>query len=129
LTSGLELTASTGGNGGSSSINAAYVATITDYAKEHIQLNPEGGTLSNAFSGSGSLPSSSISIRDPKGNYASVYRGISGKSKVTTWNYDWNTYYPYSSTAGSGVGAWLSLTANNAYSISGGSYSSNIPLF
>ena len=125
LTSGLELSASTGGNDGSSSMSVAYGATVADYAKEHIQLNPGDGTLSNAFSGSGSLPDSSISTSDTKGNYAKVYRSISGKSGTTKWNYDWSTYKPTSSTAGSGVGAWLSLTASNAYSISGGSYSSN----
>ena len=124
LTSGLELTASTGGNDGSSSTNVRYGATIDDYNHEHIQLNPEDGSLSNAYSGSGSLPYSSISTSDTKGNYAQVYRSISGKPVTTKWNYDWSTYKPTSS-AGSGVGAWLSLTASNAYSISGGSCSSN----
>ena len=106
-------------------MNVRYGATVDDYNYEHIQLNPEDNTLSNAFSGSGSLPSSSISTSDAKGNYAQVYRSISGKPVTTKWNYDWSTYKPTSSTAGSGVGAWLSLTASNAYSISGGSYSSN----
>lgn len=58
LTSVLELSASTGGNDGSSSTNVVYGATVDDYANEHIGLNPEESTLSNAFSGSGSLPSS-----------------------------------------------------------------------
>jgi hypothetical protein len=125
LTSGLELTASTGGNDGSSSTHVVYGATVDDYANEHIGLNPEDGALSNAFSGSGSLPSSSIGISDTKGNYATVSRSISGKSGTTKWNYDWSTYKPTSSTAGSGVGARLSLTASNAYSIYGSGYASN----
>ena len=124
LASGLQLSTSIGGNDGSSSMNVRYGATIDDYNYEHIQLNPTDNTLSNAFSGSGSLPSGSISISDTKGNYAQAYRSISGKSGTTKWNYDWNTYKPTSS-AGSGVGAWVSLTASNAYSISGGSYASN----
>jgi len=123
-TSGLELSASTGGNGGSSSTNVRYGATIEDYANEHIHLNPGDGTLSNTFSGSGSLPYTSISTSDTKGNYAQVFRSVSGESVTTKWNYDWSTYKPTSS-AGNGVGAWLSLTASNAYSILGGSYSYN----
>lgn len=125
LTSGLELSASTGGNDGSSSTMVVYGANVDDYANEHIGLNPGDGMLSNAFSGTGNLPSSSIGIRDAKGNYAYVSRSVSGKPVTTKWKYDWNTYRPTSSTAGSGVGAWLSLTASNAYSISGGSSSSN----
>jgi hypothetical protein len=125
MTSGLELSASTGGNEGSSSTMVVYGATVDDYAKEHIGLSPEDGTLSNAFSGSGSLHYGSISKSDGKGNYAQVYREISGKPRTTEWSYDWKTYKTTSSTAGPGVGAWLSLTASNAYSISGGSYSSN----
>jgi hypothetical protein len=125
LTSGLKLSASTGGNHGSSSTHVVYGSTIDDYANEHIGLNPGDGTLSNAFSGSGSLPSSSISKSDTKGNYVCVYRSVSGKSGTTTWNYDWSTYTPTSSTAGSGVGATLTLTANNAYSIYGRGYASN----
>jgi hypothetical protein len=124
LASGMELSISIGGNDGSSSMNVHYGAMFDDYNYEHIQLNPADNTLSNAFSGSGSLPSGSISISDTKGNYAQAYRSISGKSGTTKWNYDWNTYKPTSS-AGSGVGAWVSLTASNAYSISGGSYASN----
>ncbi|MCX6674515.1 MAG: hypothetical protein NTY37_12140 [Methanothrix sp.] len=125
LTSGLELSASTGGNDGSSSTNVVYGATVDDYANEHIGLNPGEATLSNAFSGSGSLPLSAISKSDTKGNYVSVSRSVSGKSGTTTWNYDWSTYTPYSSTAGYGVGANLWLTANNAYSIYGGGSASN----
>lgn len=125
LTSGLELTASTGSNEGSSSTHVVYGATVDDYAHEHIGLNPGEAMLSNSFSGSGSLPSNSISKSDSKGNYVSVSRSVSGKSGTTIWKYDWNTYLPYSSTAGSGVGANLLLTANNAYSISGSGYASN----
>ncbi len=126
LTSGLKLSASTGSNHGSSSTHVVYGSTIDDYANEHIGLNPGDGTLSNSFSGSGSLPSSSISKRDAKGNYVYVSRSVSGKSRTTTWNYDWSTNTPTSSTAGSGVGARLTLTANNAYSIYGSGYASNI---
>ena len=125
LTSGLELSASTGGNDGNSATHVVYGSTVDDYANEHIGLNPGDATLSNSFSGSGSLPSSSISKSDTKGNYVSVSRSVSGKSGTTTWNYDWSTYAPTSSTAGSGVGATLTLTANNAYSIYGGGYASN----
>ena len=125
MTSGLELSASTGGNEGSSSTMVVFGATVDDYANEHIGLSPEDGTLSNCFKGTGSLPYGSISKSDGNGNYAQVYRRISGKPIATEWSYDWKTYKTTSSTAGSGVGAWLSLTASNAYSISGGSYSSN----
>ena len=121
LTSGLELTASTGGNGGSSSTNVVYGATIDDYANEHIGLNPGEGTLSNAFSGSGSLPFGSIGITDAKKDSATVYRSVSGKPGVTSWNYDWKTYTQYG-----GVGAQLSFNTANAYSFSGGSYGSNL---
>ena len=60
LTSGLELSASTVGNDGNSATHVVYGSTIDDYANEHIGLNPGDATLSNSFSGSGSLPSSSI---------------------------------------------------------------------
>jgi len=83
------------------------------------------GTLSNAFSGSGVLPLASLSRSDTKGDYVFVQRSVDGKPGITTWNYDWGTYIPYSSTAGSGVGAWLTLTANNAYKIFGRGYASN----
>ncbi len=126
LTSGLELSASTGGNDGSSSTHVVYGSTVDDYANEHIGLSPADGTLSNTFSGSGSLPYGSISKSDVKGNSATAYRSVSGKSGVTSWNYDWNTYVPYSSTAGNGVGTWLKFNVANAYSLSGGSYGSNL---
>ncbi|MFB3764531.1 MAG: hypothetical protein ACE14P_04705 [Methanotrichaceae archaeon] len=119
-TCGLQLTASTGGNVGSSSTTITYGSTVEDFANEHIGLNPSDGTLSNAFSGSGSLPSSSNSICDSSGNSAKVYRSVSGKAVTTRWSYDWSTY-----RTSSGVGASLSLTASNAYSINGGSSSSN----
>jgi len=76
VTVGLELSASTGGNGDSSSTTMVYGATADDYAIEHIRLTSEYGTLSKSFSGTGSLPYSAISIRDSKGNYASVSRSI-----------------------------------------------------
>jgi hypothetical protein len=125
LTSGLELSASTGGSGGSSSTNVVYGATVDDYANEHIGLSPGDGTLTNAFSGSGSLPYGSISKSDTKGNSVTAYRSINGKPSYTAWRYDWGTNSPTSSTAGSGVGAWLRLDVANAYSLSGGSYGSN----
>jgi len=123
--SGLQLQASTGGNGESSSTEVAYGAEIDDYANEHIGLNPLDATLSNAFYGSGTLPGASISRTDSKGNYVYAYRSVNGQSGVTTWNYDWRTYTPYSSTAGYGVGAELWLTASKAYSITGKGKSSN----
>jgi hypothetical protein len=125
MAGGLELSASTGGNGDSSSTTMVYGATADDYANEHVGLNPEDGTLSKSFSGTGSLPYGAISIRDSKGNYASVSRSIYGKPKTTTWTYDWNTCHLSSTTAGTGVGAWLSLTSANANSISASGYASN----
>lgn len=123
---GLELTASTGSNGDISSTTVGYGSTKEDCASEHIGINPDGGTLSNSFSGTGSLPYSTLRIRDSKGNYVFVSRSISGKSGTTTWTYDWNTYYPTSATTGeSGVGAWLSLTAANANLVSADGYASN----
>lgn len=122
---GLELSASAGGNGDSSSTTMVYGAATDDYANEDIRLNPEDGTLSKSFSGTGSLPYGSISIRDSKGNYAYVSRSIYGKPKTTTWTYDWKTYNPTSTTSGTGVGAWLSLTSANANSISACGYASN----
>jgi len=125
LSSGLELTASTGNNDGSSSTHVVYGATIDDYANQHVTLNAMEGTLSNALLGSGSLPYASITRTDSKGNSATAYRGISGKPVVTTWDFAWGTYLPYSSSAGYGVGAWLTLNVANAYSFNGGSYGSN----
>jgi hypothetical protein len=125
IASGLQLSASTGGNGGSSSTKVSYEATLDDYAQQHVVLNPGDGTLSNAYSGSGSLGGASLSMYDSKGNYAYVYRSVSGAPGVTTWSYDWNTYKPYSSTTGYGAGAQLWLTASKAYSIRGNGYSSN----
>ncbi|HWQ20799.1 MAG TPA: hypothetical protein VN455_13540 [Methanotrichaceae archaeon] len=125
LASGMELSATIDGSSGSSSTSILYGSTIDDYNYEQIQLNPDDCTLSNTFSGSGSLPYSSISKSDTKGNFVTAYRSISGKPGVTGWNYDWSTYLPYSSTAGYGVGAGLTLNVANAYSFNGGSYGSN----
>jgi hypothetical protein len=122
LASGLSLTASTGGNDGCSSTSVTYGASVGDYANEHIQLNPNDGVLSNAISGSGSLPYNFISKSDSKGNYATAYRSVSGKSGVTKYTSDWSTYIP---SGGSGVGVWMSLTASNAYYITAGSSSYN----
>jgi hypothetical protein len=123
---GLELTASTGSNGDISTTTVGYSSTEDDNANEHIGLNPEKGTLSNSFSGTGTLPYSTLRIRDSKGNFAFVSRSIYGKPKTTTWTYDWSTYNPTSATTGeSGVGVWMSLTSANANSISGSGYASN----
>lgn len=122
---GLELSASTGNGDSLSSTQVSYGASSLDYASEHIKLNPESGTLSNSFSGSGSLPFSSISNSDSKGNYVSVSRRVNGKAGTTTWYYDWETYTPYSTVVGNGVGAWMAMTAKNAYSIYGSGYASN----
>ena len=119
LTSGLELTASTGGNDGSSSTHVIYGATVDDYANEHIGLSPEDGTLSNAFSGTGSLPSGSISKTDSNGNKATVSRSVDGKPGYTTWTYDWGT------SSCNGVSAWLSMNVKNAYNINGAAAGSN----
>jgi hypothetical protein len=125
LASSLGVTASTGGNGNCASTGVQFGSNINDYANEHIRLNPTSQDLSNAYSGTGSLPNGYISKSDSKGNSAYAYRSVSGKSGVTSWNYDWNTYTPYSSTAGYGVGTWLRLNVNKAYGFSGGSYAKN----
>lgn len=122
---GLELSASGGNNGDGSATTVQYGATEADYASQHVSLNPDEGTLSNAYSGSGSLPYASLTIEDGYGNKASVYRSITGKAVTTKWAYDWNTYFPTSSVYGRGVGAWLSLTATNAYTIYAGGNAHN----
>lgn len=120
LTPGLELSASTGGNGGSSSTNVRYGATVDDYANEHIQLNPEDGTLSNAFSGMGSLPLGSLTAQD-SGNRATVSRSVVGKPGYTTWSYDWGT------SNSNGAYAWIeNMNVQNAYSITGAATASNL---
>lgn len=125
LTSGMQLSASTGSNSGSSSTTIAYGATVADFAEQNIKLNPDALTLSNSYSGTGNLPGSTLSIKDNNGNYAAVFRRVIGKAGVTSWNYDWWTYKPYSATAGYGVGAWLTMTVTNAYTIVGKGESSN----
>ncbi len=125
MASGLSLKASTGNGACESSTHVTYGATIDDYAEQDIKLDTQDATISNAFSGSGNLPLNTLSISDVNGNYAYVSRSVSGTSGSTRWNYNWNTYRPYSSTLGSGVGAQLWLTATNAYSIYGYGYASN----
>jgi len=125
LTSGLQLTALTGSNGGSSSTSVVYGATVTDYADQQIGLNPTTLAATSSISGSGTLPFSSLTINDANGNFASVSRSVYGISGVTTWNYEWQTYFPYSATVGYGVGAWLKLTASKATQIYGKGYASN----
>lgn len=122
--SGLSLTASSGNNHDSSSTQLVFGTTVDDYINGQIQLNSIDSTLSNTISGTGSLPKAYIDINDGNGNYASVFRSVSGKAKTTKWSFGWNTYNDNNAGV-PGVGAWLSLTASNAYSISGGSYSSN----
>ena len=124
LTSGLELTASTGSNGDSTSTGVTYGATVEDYAHEHIKLNPEQGTLSNAFTGTGDLPYSYVTITD-SGNTASTWRGVTGIPGYTSWSYDWGTSKPYVSGLGTGVSAWLTMNVQNAYGIGVGSAAVN----
>lgn len=123
--SGLKLSASTGGSGGSSSMNMEYGAETIDTVDQKIKANPGQGTLENLMYATGTLWGSSNSLSDWNGNYASVYRQVIGIPGVTSYNYDWSTYYPYSSSAGYGVGASLWLNANNALSINANAYASN----
>jgi len=125
LTSGLELSVSTGGSGRSSSMNMKYGAETIDTVDQEIKANPGQETLENHIYGTGTLWGSSNSIWDWNGNYASVYRQVIGIPSVTSYNYDWSTYYPYSSSAGYGVGASLWLNANNAVLINANAYASN----
>jgi hypothetical protein len=116
-TSGLQLTVSTGNNDDSSAIGMVYGAKIIDRIDQKIGVNANEGVLSNHVSGTGSLPYSSISSSDTMGNKAGVYRSIYGKAGVTSWDYEWNTYTPLSSSAGNGKGAQLWLNAYKAYTI------------
>jgi hypothetical protein len=120
LTSGLELSASTGANDGSSNLGMVYGAQTIDTIDQDIKLNADEGTISNHIYGTGSLPYNFLSIRDTNNNYAYVDRSISGKPSVTSYNYEWSTY-----KTSSGVGAQLWLSASNAYKIYGGGYASN----
>ena len=95
LTAGLDVSVSTGGNNGRSSAAIAYGATVGDYSNQQINLNPYGGSLSNLYSGSGSLPFDSLSISDSKGNYACVSRSVVGEPEITEWSYEWMTYPLY----------------------------------
>lgn len=121
--SGISITASIGANGDSSYAFTQHGATTNDHVKEQIQLKPEDNTLSDIIYGTGPLPYKAIAIKDSKGNYAQVYRSVTGTEK-TTYNYDWNTQ-KVSSASGSGVSASLTLNANNANTITGGSSSYN----
>jgi hypothetical protein len=122
--SGLSVTASVGANGDSSSTLTQYGATINDHVKEQIQLKPEDHTLSGDISGTGTLPYQALAIKDSKGNYAQVYRSVIGTDGVTTYDYSWNTQ-KVPSASGPGVSASLTLNANNANIITGGSSSYN----
>ena len=127
LTSGLELSASTGSNdgGGSASMGVRYGATIDDYNHEHIHLSPNEGTLSNAFSISGTLPFATISAKAQDGTQASVSRSVIGKPGVTKGSYDWvaGTHGP----PGTSFLAFadLKLAVEKAYTIYGSGYASN----
>jgi hypothetical protein len=123
VVSGLSITASIGANGDSSSAFTQHGATINDHVKEQIQLKPDDNTLSDIIYGTGTLPYKAIAIKDSKGNYAQVYRSVTGIG-TTTYNYDWNTQ-KVSSASGSGVSASLTLNAKNANIITGGSSSYN----
>jgi len=122
---GLEITVSTGGNGNCASTGIKLESSVVDYAIEHIKLSPEGPDLSNVFSGTGSLPFGYISKSDSKGNSVIAYRSVAGMPGITSWNYDWNTCTPYSTTTGYGVGAWIRFNVNRAYSFAGGSQGKN----
>lgn len=124
-TSGLSISASTGGSNGASSTTVTYGATIDDYAYQDLKLNPQEGTLSNAFSGSGNLPYAKITKTDGKGSSATAYRYVKGVSGYTTWNYDWGTYSPYCPVCGYGAGVWLRFNVYNANYLKGCSYGSN----
>lgn len=113
-TSGLQLSASTGGVSGASSMTVTYGATVVDYLSHEVKLNPDEGTLSNALYGTGDLPYAELGINDDMGNSARVFREVIG-DQDTSWKYDWKTYKTCN-----GVGATLSLSANDAYSIHGG---------
>jgi hypothetical protein len=121
----LDLLASTGNSDCDSSLQIAYGAETIDAIDQKIDVNANQGTISNHLSGTGSLPYSSLSKSDASGNFAQVYRSISGKPGVTKWSYDWRTFSLFSSSLGYGVGAQLWLNANNAYAISCGSSSSS----
>lgn len=121
---GMLFSASGGNAAKNSATTVGYAATKEDYASQHLLVQPIEGTISNAFSGSGSLPYASLSVTDgSKG--ASVYRVIDGKPGTTKWTYNWNTYFPTSSVYGQGVGIWLSLSASKAYGIYAGGSASN----
>jgi hypothetical protein len=120
--SGLSVSVSTGNSVISSSMSTGYGATEIDRVDQNIKINPSEGTLSNAFSGTGSLKDQTMTITNSKaGTKASVNRGIEGKPGVTTWSYEWDTT-PLTSN---GVKAWVKMDVKNAYQIFAGSSSSN----
>jgi len=125
LASCLDLSASIGNSDGGSSLRIAYGAETIDSIEQEIMANADQGTISNEFSGTGSLPYGSLSKSDTRGNFVQVYRSISGKPGVTKWSYEWRTFSLLSSTDGYGVGAQLWLNAKNAYAIKCGSSSSS----
>jgi len=84
-----------------------------------IEANPLDASLSNSLSGKGSLAGASRSIKDSKGNYATVYRNVKGSS-ATTW-----TYHMSTGVDGTGVKAEEWLTVQNAYTITASGYASN----
>ena len=78
----LELSASTGSCEGSSSLQIGYGAETIDAIDQKIDLDAGQRTISNNLCGTGSLPYSSMSKADARGNYVKVYRSISGKPVV-----------------------------------------------
>lgn len=89
-TSGLQLSASTGGVSGASSMTVTYGATVVDYLSHEVKLNPDEGTLSNALYGTGDLPYAELGINDDMGNSARVFREVIG-DQDTSWKYDWSS--------------------------------------
>jgi hypothetical protein len=116
LATSLELKASTNG----ASTDVVFGAGVNDFAKEKIKLSETD--VANTYYGSGSLPYSSITKTAKYGGAtATAYRSITGISGVTTFNYDWKTWAP--STTSAGVS--LNFNVANAQYFTGGSYGSN----
>lgn len=118
----LDFKANTGDTGPVSTTSVGYAATNGDSVNQHVELNTNDGTLSNAYVGSGNLAFGRSSISNSGyGTYADVERRIDGITGSTFWAYDWGTSIP-----GTGqVAAWVSLDAHNANYIYGQSYAKN----
>lgn len=81
----------------------------------HQTIQAQGGLLTSASSGKGSMPKEDHMIWDSAGNMAWVSAKIVGSS-ATTWSYNWLT--TKSSPEGQRVTSEEWLSASNAYSIS-----------